>query len=95
MAQKIYFRENIRERLSEIIRERGIEKLLLVCGGSFDALPLSWDILSLDAGIVRFGGFSPIPRMRTSARGWSFSAARAAARSWPSAAAAPSTRPSA
>ena len=61
MTQKIYFRENVRERLSEIIRERGIEKLLLVCGGSFDALPLSGDILSLDAGIVRFGGFSPNP----------------------------------
>lgn len=61
MAQRIFFGDHVCERLSEIIDERGIKKLLLVCGGSFDRLSLREEVLSLSCNIVRFGGFSPNP----------------------------------
>ncbi len=61
MTQEIFFGGSVRARLSAIIAERGTKKLLLVCGGSFDRLSLREDVFSLDADIVRFGGFSPNP----------------------------------
>lgn len=62
MAQEIVMGGNSHEKLADIIREKGIRKLLLVCGSSFDRLYFRDYVMSLDAQIVRFGGFSPNPK---------------------------------
>lgn len=62
MAQEIFMGGNAHEKLADIIRERGIRKLLLVAGGSFDRLYFRGDVQSLDTQIVRFTGFSPNPK---------------------------------
>ncbi len=62
MAQVIFMGGNAHEKLADIIREKDIKKLLLVCGGSFDRLYFKDYVMSLDTYIVRFGGFSPNPK---------------------------------
>lgn len=49
-------------RLPDIFSEIGAEKWFLVCGRSFDRLPVRNVIEKSGAEIVRFSGFSPNPR---------------------------------
>ena len=62
MAQEIVMGASAHEKLADIIREKKIHKLLLVCGGSFDRLYFRDYVMSMDTQLVRFGGFSPNPK---------------------------------
>lgn len=62
MAQRILSGPEWREELSQALAERRLKKLLLVCGRSFERLPVREEIESLPAELVRFSGFSPNPK---------------------------------
>lgn len=48
--------------IQKVIREKAAKKLLLVCGSSYDSLPLTNIITGLELPYVRFSGFSSNPR---------------------------------
>ena len=61
MAQEIIFGEDSCTRLSGILRECNARKFLLVCGSSFDKLPIRGEFDKIESPFVRFGGFSVNP----------------------------------
>ena len=58
MPQEIIFSKNACERLGEILEKLGVKKYMLVCGSSFDKLPIKPYFDGLKTPFVRFGGFS-------------------------------------
>ena len=61
MGQRILSRHVWREELSHELAEKGIKKLLLVCGRSYDRLCIRGAVESLPVGLVRFGEFASNP----------------------------------
>ena len=56
------------ENLPGILREIGARRLLLVCGGSFDRLPVG-AFVPREAAVARFSSFTPNPRYEDVCRG--------------------------
>ena len=62
MEQQIIAGAGSCRQLRGYLRERGLQKLLLVCGGSYDRLRIREEIEASGAELVRFSGFAPNPR---------------------------------
>ena len=62
MAQTIIFGNDAYKKIGDALREWGVSKYLLVCGNSFDTLPVAAYLASLDIPYVRFGGFTSNPK---------------------------------
>ena len=62
MTQTILTGSDWTERLSAYLADRGVKKLLLVCGRSYDRLPIREEIEGLPAELVRYGDFAPNPK---------------------------------
>lgn len=69
MGQRIWDDPAWPERLSEYLAERGVGKLLLVCGRSFGRLPVRERIEALPVELVRFSGFASNPVYEDVCRG--------------------------
>lgn len=61
MGRPILCDGTVGTELLRILQERSIKKLLLVCGSSYDRLPIRAQIENLPAEQVRFSGFTPNP----------------------------------
>ncbi|MBQ4347919.1 MAG: phosphonoacetaldehyde reductase [Firmicutes bacterium] len=59
--QKIILGDNAHTELKEIFKELGTKKYLLICGKTFDTLPVSFYIAELGIPFARFGNYSPNP----------------------------------
>lgn len=62
MGQTVLCNGSIAKELRRILKERNIKKLLLICGSSFERLPIRSEIEALPVETVRFSGFTPNPR---------------------------------
>jgi alcohol dehydrogenase class IV len=62
VAQTIIFGNDAYKKIGGALRQQGVSKYLLVCGNSFDTLPVAAYLSSLDIPFVRFGGFTSNPK---------------------------------
>ena len=61
MEQTIYSGAGSCARLPEVFASLGVKRMLLVCGRSFDRLPIRTAIEAMDVELVRFSDFRPNP----------------------------------
>ena len=62
MAQTIIFGNDAYQKIGDLLQNSGVTKYLLVCGNSFDKLPVAAYLATLDIPCVRFGGFTSNPK---------------------------------
>ena len=69
MSQTILCGEGVHREIGSILHELGCRKFLLVCGSSFQRLPVAEYIQTLDIPYVTFTDFTPNPQYDEVCRG--------------------------
>ena len=69
MAQMILSGEGVHRKIGDILKQIGCHKFLLVCGSSFQRLPVADYFASLDIPYVTFTEFTPNPQYDEVCRG--------------------------